>query len=148
MASDIRRDEFLITVTASGQFGWQASVTSPDGAVQFVFGPALPPIGDGSARLFTGTNGDLSAELRQTGFSGTPLEQLVDLRYWTYDVINNASHRPRQHRQRHRQLDDDSSGRSWVPVRNVGAAAGGDERSVMRRRRCPCGGAPPRLPRR
>jgi hypothetical protein len=94
LASDIRRDEFLITVTASGQAGWQANVTAAGGAVNFVFGPAVPPIGDGSAQLFTGTQGDEGAELRQTGFNGTLLNQVVDLRYWTYDVTNNGGQWP------------------------------------------------------
>jgi hypothetical protein len=84
----------LITVTGDGQFGWQVSVTSPDGAVEFVPGPGLPPIGVGSARLFTGTNGDLGAELRLSTFDGTPLVNLTDLRYWTYDRINNGQQWP------------------------------------------------------
>lgn len=82
------------TVRAPGEHGWQVSVTSPDGAVNFVAGPATPPLGTGSARLFTGTNGDLSAELRQTRFNPMWLRDLLDLRYWTYDVQNNGQQWP------------------------------------------------------
>lgn len=93
-SSTVRRDDTLLTVRQNGELGWQVVVTSPDGSVQFVSGPGALPIGIGSARLFTGTNGDQSAELRLTTFHNTPLGQLDDLRYWTYAVTNNGQQWP------------------------------------------------------
>ena len=92
--SEVRRDDVLITVDADGEDGWQFSVTSPDGAVTLELGPGLPPIGDGAVRLFTGTSGDLSAEIGNTGFHGVPLRELTDLRYWTYSTQNNGQQWP------------------------------------------------------
>lgn len=92
--STVRRDDTLLTVRQDGDFGWQVRVTSPDGAVQFVQGPGAAPIGAGSARLFTGSDGSLAAELRLATFHNTPLSQLTDLRYWTYAVANNGQQWP------------------------------------------------------
>ncbi|MBP2017534.1 hypothetical protein J2Z79_000917 [Symbiobacterium terraclitae] len=92
--SEFRRDDVLTTVTQDGQAGWQFVVTSPDGAVTLESGPGLPPIGNGSIRLATGTNGDWSAEIRNTAFNGVPLRELTDLRYWTYGVQNNGQQWP------------------------------------------------------
>jgi len=92
--SEVRRDDALITVNADEQAGWQFFVTSSDGAVTLEPGPGLPPIGNGSVRLSTGTNGDGSAEIRNNGFHGVPLRNLTDLRYWTYSSENNGQQWP------------------------------------------------------
>lgn len=84
----------LQTVSQNGEQGWQVQVTSINGLVTFVSGPALPPIGNGSVRLFTGTDGANSAELRSKKFKKTELADLTELRYWTYDVQNNGQQWP------------------------------------------------------
>jgi hypothetical protein len=68
-----------------------------NGAVNFVTGPASPPLGVGSAELKTGngtTGGDCSAELRNSAYSGAKLSALTALSYWTYDVSNNGQQFP------------------------------------------------------
>ena len=67
------------------------------GSVNFVTGPATPPLGVGSAELKTGngtTGGDCSAELRNSAYSGVKLNSLTGLSYWTYDVTNNGQQFP------------------------------------------------------
>jgi hypothetical protein len=81
-------------VNEIGEKGWDIRVTSPDGSVTFVFGPELPPLNDGSVRLFTGTNGDQGAEIRSDEYRKTRLADLTALRYWTYDVQNNGQQWP------------------------------------------------------
>jgi hypothetical protein len=81
-------------VTKDGQGGWHKQVTSPDGSVTFVPGPDTPPIGDGSAHLTTGTHGDESAQLRNTGYKGKKLSDLSKLSYWTYVHQNNGQQFP------------------------------------------------------
>jgi hypothetical protein len=71
--------------------------TCPNGAVNFVTGPATPPLGVGSAELKTGNGtagGDCSAELRNSAYSGVKLSSLTALNYWTYDVLNNGQQFP------------------------------------------------------
>jgi hypothetical protein len=65
--------------------------------VNFVTGPATPPLGVGSAELKTGdgsTGGDCSAELRNGAYSGVKLSTITALSYWTYDVVNNGQQFP------------------------------------------------------
>jgi hypothetical protein len=65
--------------------------------VNFVTGPAVPPLGVGSAELKTGdgsTGGDCSAELRNSAYSGVKLSTITSLSYWTYDVVNNGQQFP------------------------------------------------------
>jgi hypothetical protein len=92
--SEVRRDDILITVDQDGEAGWQSRVTAAGGSVTFEAGPAVPPIGNGSVCLFTGTEGDQGAEMRLSTFDGTLLRDLTDLRYWTYDQINNGQQWP------------------------------------------------------
>ena len=71
--------------------------SSCNGSVNFVSGPAHPPLGVGSAELKTGngtTGGDCSAELRNSAYSGMKLSSLTALSYSTYDVTNNGSQFP------------------------------------------------------
>jgi len=67
------------------------------GSVNFVNGPATPPLGVGSAELKTGdgtTGGDCSAELRNSAYAGTKLSALTALGYSTYDSTNNGQQFP------------------------------------------------------
>jgi hypothetical protein len=67
------------------------------GSVNFVNGPASPPLGVGSAELKTGngtTGGDCSAELRNSAYAGVKLSNLTALGYWTYDSANNGQQFP------------------------------------------------------
>lgn len=82
------------------------------GSVNFVPGPATPPLGVGSAELKTGngtTGGDCSAELRNSAYSGVKLSSLTALSYWTYDVANNGSQFP------YLELNIDTTGTGAAP---------------------------------
>ena len=74
--------------------GWDWYVTSADGIGEFVAGPDTPPMGVGSAHLFTGTQGDWSAEIRNTDYAGTELSDLTALSYWTYVTQWNGQQAP------------------------------------------------------
>ncbi|MBA3328616.1 MAG: hypothetical protein H0T43_09985 [Solirubrobacterales bacterium] len=66
-----------------------------DGGVTFTQGPAAPPAGIGSARLATPSNaGDGSAQLRTTGYDGTPLSAFRALYYATFATASNGSQVP------------------------------------------------------
>lgn len=60
------------------------STTSSDGSSTFVTGPATPPLGTGSVRLFTGTNGGGAAEIKSTGYSNVQITNISNLSYSTY----------------------------------------------------------------
>ena len=80
--------------------GWQPSTTvltatpSPAPTVEFVNGPATPPLGTGSVELRVGSDGDNAAEMRQPNYSLTVLpnpsptppaaNELTALTYSTY----------------------------------------------------------------
>lgn len=70
--------------------GWDKEVQSPDGSVTFVTGPATPPLGVGSARLFTGTSGNLYTAIHDTQYSGTQLSNISRLEYSTYSISEAA----------------------------------------------------------
>jgi hypothetical protein len=77
-------------------------------SVDFVFGPATPPLGRGSAQLTVGSDGSASAQLRQPDYAGTALpnpspspdsfpaaNELTALTYHTYvQVGGSASQAP------------------------------------------------------
>ena len=98
-----------VVVRPSAMDGWAAQARDSSaapvplgdptchGAVNFVTGPATPPLGVGSAELKTGngtTGGDCSAELRNSDYAGVKLSGLTALGYWTYDVSNNGQQFP------------------------------------------------------
>jgi hypothetical protein len=60
----------------------------------FVTGPGTPPLGSGSAHLFTGTDGGESSQLRNTAYSGVKLSALTKLGYCTYATTNNGQQMP------------------------------------------------------
>ncbi|MGH7820397.1 MAG: hypothetical protein ACREQ9_11525 [Candidatus Binatia bacterium] len=83
-----------VVVHPADMAGWAFDVTSPDGAGELVVGPDVPPLGAGSARLFTGTHGDQSAELREGSLDGAALSSLTALAYGTYVTSWNGQRAP------------------------------------------------------
>ncbi|MBI2524689.1 MAG: PEP-CTERM sorting domain-containing protein [Candidatus Rokubacteria bacterium] len=74
--------------------GWAFQVTSADGIGAFVGGPGTPPLGSGSARLFTGTHGDDSAQIRTPTYNGVSLSSLTQLAYSTHVTSWNGQQAP------------------------------------------------------
>jgi len=67
--------------------------TCANGTVSFVPGPAMPPLGVGSAELTTGNGtpgGDCDAQLRNSANDGVQLSNLTALSYYTYVKKNNG----------------------------------------------------------
>jgi parallel beta-helix repeat protein len=91
-------DDIVITATPAATFvvapanmhGWVFDVDATGGDGSMVAGPSTPPLGQGSARLFTGTEGDDSTELRTANFTGDRLADIVSLSYSTYPVQWNV----------------------------------------------------------
>lgn len=83
-----------VVVTPSNMNGWAFLNTSPDGIGELASGPAVPPLGTGSARLSTGTHGDERVELRNTAYAGTRLSCLTSLGFSTYATSNNGQQLP------------------------------------------------------
>jgi len=65
-----------------------------DGTANFVNGPATPPIGTGSAHLNTGTDGEQSAQMRNSAWAGTRIDALTVLKYSTYATAWNGQQLP------------------------------------------------------
>jgi len=92
------------TVVAPAALGtWQTllvdaagvDLVGADGGVGFVEGPPGQPSGTGSARLVTATgHGDGGAQLRSTGFAGTPLSSIKTLAYATYVTQTTGAQLP------------------------------------------------------
>ena len=71
--------------------------TEPTATTEMVTGPAIPPLGSGSAHLATGngtTGGDGGAELRNTGYVGLELSAITALSYSTYATAWYGQHLP------------------------------------------------------
>lgn len=99
-----------VVVNHSGQAGWYAFeqcyssdyssivATDPSDMVNFVTGPATPPLGVGSVELTTGVGspngGTCQADVRNSNYAGVKLAALTSLSYWTYDTVNNGSQFP------------------------------------------------------
>jgi hypothetical protein len=83
----------LVTSPANTQ-GWLPQVSAAGGLAQFVSSPPPPLLGVGSLRLFTGTQGDQSAEFRNSNYDGTNLSTLTGLGYCTYVTQWNGSQAP------------------------------------------------------
>ena len=85
LVSSLAQTCSTVVVTGANLSGWAFQLTSPDGAAEFVEpAPATPPAGQGAAYLFTGTNGDASAQIRNANYNGTPISSLSSLSYCTY----------------------------------------------------------------
>ncbi len=95
-----------VVVRPNGMDGWAFNTADNTGTppavdgttgTGLVLGPAVPPLGSGSALLFTGNatiGGDESAQLRNTGFATVKLSDLTSLSYCTYDTLNNGQQFP------------------------------------------------------
>jgi hypothetical protein len=83
-----------LTTSPANQQGWLAQVTSADGLAQYVGSPPIPIFGNGSLRLFTGTHGDESAQLRNSNYHGTNLSTVTSLGYCTYVTQWNGAQTP------------------------------------------------------
>jgi hypothetical protein len=76
-----------VLVTPSNLNGWTTSEVPGLTDVDFVSGPATPPIGVGSAQLSIATTpgaGDEAAQLRNPNYAGTKISDLTTLSYSTY----------------------------------------------------------------
>lgn len=78
-------------VSPSDMQGWEFEVQSPNGSGTLVVGPATPPLGTGSARLFTGTNGNLATAIHTTAFVGANLSNITKIEYSTYSQSGGAT---------------------------------------------------------
>ncbi len=94
-------DSSSTLVNPANMDGWTMFVTTSysntpggDGIAEMVNGPATPPMGAGSARLFTGTNGEQSAQLRNSSWAGTRMDALTSLKYSTYATSWNGQQLP------------------------------------------------------
>ncbi len=76
-----------VVVNASGEHGW-VTWTDMTASIDFVSGPATPPLGIGSVRMQPGTDGDSAGRLRTTNLDGTLLSDLTSLSYQTYVSTN------------------------------------------------------------
>jgi hypothetical protein len=94
-----------VTVTSGNMGDWAFDNRDAGGTVGanptagggMVTGPATPPLGTGSARLFTGTGitgGDGAEELRNTGYDGVLLSSITSLSYSTYVTSWNGQQAP------------------------------------------------------
>ena len=84
-----------VVVTDANPSAWAFQVTSADGIGEYRE-PAPHTLGQGSAYLFTGTDGSESAQLRNTAYSGTKLNSLTSLGYCTYVLQWNTGASPGQ----------------------------------------------------
>ncbi len=90
------------TTVYPGNLGsWTIFATLPlsntpggDGTADFVTGPGSPPLGVGSAHFNTGTDGDQTGQLRNSGHVGTRIDALTALGYSTYITAWNGQQAP------------------------------------------------------
>lgn len=69
--------------------GWQIQ-TSGGSTVAFENGPGTPPLGTGSAEFRVDATGATFARLRNTLYHGTPLADLTELEYFSYQEFNQS----------------------------------------------------------
>ncbi|MEK7581486.1 MAG: dockerin type I repeat-containing protein [Patescibacteria group bacterium] len=82
----------VAVVSPSNMQGWVFEVNSPDGIGTFVAGPATPPGGIGSVRLFTGTNGTLAIAFHNISYASLKLSDITKLDYSTYAQTISANY--------------------------------------------------------
>ena len=75
------------TVTPSNMGSWSIQKTG-DASGTFVTGPATAPLGSGSARLFSGTNGSQEASLNTNAYNNIDLSNITTLQYAAYGANN------------------------------------------------------------
>ncbi len=74
----------LTVVSPSNMQSWAFDVQSPDGFGTFVSGPSVPPLGIGSARLYTGTHGNAAIAFYNLSYLSINLSSITNLDYSTY----------------------------------------------------------------
>ena len=83
-----------VVVRPSSMDGWVVQ-TDLTATVTFESGPAVPPLGTGSVELAVGADGDSGAQVRNTLYAGTRIDELTELRYSTYvDVDGSGGQAP------------------------------------------------------
>jgi hypothetical protein len=94
-------DNSQTLITPTNLDGWTMFATTAgtnnpggDGMANIVTGPGTPPLGIGSAHLFTGGNGEQSAQLRNNAWAGTRIDDLTTLKYSTYATSWNGQQLP------------------------------------------------------
>lgn len=92
-SSGVPSDAGTVVVHASGEQTWLTQADST-ASVDFVDGPGTPPLGVGSVRMQTGSDGDSNGRLRSTSLAGTPLSNLSALSYQTYVSANDSCQAP------------------------------------------------------
>jgi hypothetical protein len=93
VASTARADQTLV-VSPGNMQNWSLFTTTSgsntpavtDGTAALVYGPAIPPLGVGSAQLNSGSDGSASAQLRNPDYEGVTMAELAagTLKYSTY----------------------------------------------------------------
>jgi hypothetical protein len=94
-----------VNVTPSNMHGWTLNSFDDNGSIvtsgpyagtaQMVTGPAIPPLGTGSAHLATPVGfGDGAAAIATESFDGRALSSITSLSYSAYDVTNNGQQFP------------------------------------------------------
>jgi len=86
-------DAATSTITPASMAPWHFQI-SGTASGRLVAGPATPPLGSGSVRLSTGSDGDSGAQFRNGAFSATPLANITALNYYTYVTNNQGCQAP------------------------------------------------------
>lgn len=121
----LAKADSTVVVTPTNLGNWSFHQFVPTGTGAITDGPGTPPMGLGSARLTTSTNGGMS--LRSNGYFSTRLDTLTRLEYSSYRATSD----PSNNRSVTLQLevdydidDPDSSKQGWLvyePYRTAGA---------------------------
>lgn len=87
----------IVVVSPSAPGTWQLTTTgssaplTPPPASWLAPGPDSPPLGVGSVHLFVGSDGNSSAQARNTAYAGTLLSQLQVLSYSTFVDVTGST---------------------------------------------------------
>jgi hypothetical protein len=92
-ATSIASAQTVVTPGNMNSLGWFFS-TSSGSVAAMVPGPAVPPLGIGSANLTVGADGNGAAQLRNTNYDGVRLDALTSLSYSTFTVNGGGSQTP------------------------------------------------------
>lgn len=84
LAASVGAQANSVVVRPEAMRGWTFDVLATGGAGELVRGPAVPPLGEGSARLFTGTDGSKYALLETAVFDGVPLAAITTVSFNTF----------------------------------------------------------------
>ncbi len=78
------------TVSPSNMNGWAFQTVGATASGSFVSGPATTPLGTGSARLFTATDGSQTVALHTSAFLNSKLADVTNLQYSAYASTSNG----------------------------------------------------------